>query len=436
MTLTFQAPKRLSGQIVPPPDKSITHRALMVAGIAEGSSHVHNPLDTGDCISTRRCLESLGVSFAEERDGDSQSSLKIEGRGTRGFQEPADIIDAGNSGTTTRLLAGLLAGQRLFAVLTGDDSVRSRPMLRVVRPLRLMGADIKGRQGGRYLPLVFSSGAGNLQPIEYQLPVPSAQVKSALIFAGLRAEGKVRIGGAIHSRDHTERLFEFLGLPLAREGQWLIVEPIDRISPFELTVPGDISSAAFFITAALICGQELRVDRCGLNPSRLGFIEVIRRMGARLELEEGEPTGGEPWGALHVLPGPLQGTEVTPDEIPSLIDEIPLLAVLGAFAEGTTRVRGAGELRHKESDRLAAVANLLGSVGGAVELTEDGFFLDGPQALRSGLVDPAGDHRIAMAAAVLGAGVRDGVAVSGFEAAQVSFPDFVGVYRSLGGEVS
>lgn len=436
MTLTFHAPKGLSGQIVPPPDKSITHRALMIAGIAEGLSHVHNPLNTGDCISTRRCLEALGVSVAQERDGDSEVSLKIEGIGIRGFQEPADIIDAGNSGTTTRLLAGLLAGQQLFAVLTGDASVRSRPMLRVVRPLRLMGADIKGRQGGRYLPLVFASGAGNLQPVEYQLPVPSAQVKSALIFAGLRAEGKVRIGGATRSRDHTERLFEFLDLPLDREGQWLTVEPVDRISSFELTVPGDISSAAFFITAALICGQELRINRCGLNPSRLGFIEVIRRMGARLELEEEKPTGGEPWGTLHVLPGLLHGTEVDPEEIPSLIDEIPLLAVLGAFAEGTTCIRGAGELRHKESDRLAAVANLLRSVGGTVELSEDGFFLDGPQALRSGLVDPAGDHRIAMAAAALGAGVREGVTVSGFEAAQVSFPDFVGVYRSLGGEVS
>jgi len=436
MTFTFQAPKGLSGRIIPPPDKSITHRALMVASLAEGSSHVRNPLNTGDCISTRRCLESLGVGVAEQRDGEPPISLKIEGRGTRGFQEPADIIDAGNSGTTARLLAGLLAGQRLFAVLSGDDSVRSRPMLRVVRPLRLMGAAIEGRQGGRCLPLAFLPGAGELRPIEYRLTVPSAQVKSALIFAGLRAEGKVRIGGAIASRDHTERLFEFLGLPLGREGQWLTVEPVDRISPFELTVPGDISSAAFFIAAALICGRELRIDRCGLNPSRLGFIEVIRRMGARLELEEGQPAGGEPCGGLHVLPGPLHGTEVAPDEIPSLIDEIPLLAVLGAFAEGTTRVRGAGELRHKESDRLVAAADLLGSVGGSVELTEDGFFLDGPQALRSGLVDPAGDHRIAMAAAVLGAGVRDGVTISGFEAAHVSFPDFISVYRSLGGEVS
>jgi 3-phosphoshikimate 1-carboxyvinyltransferase len=438
VTHTFRAPRGLTGRIVPPPDKSITHRALMVASCAGGFSRVHNPLNTGDCVATRRCLEALGVSIAEVGEGVRRRglSLQIEGRGLRGFLEPGDILDAGNSGTSARLLSGLLAGQKVFAVLNGDSSLRSRPMLRVVEPLRKMGAGIGGRNGGGNLPLSFLPSSGTLEAIEYRLEVPSAQVKSALMLAALRAEGPVRIGGAIDSRDHTERLFTYLGLPVRRRGDGLIVEPAGTVPPFELTVPGDISSAAFFIAAALICGKELEVAACGLNPSRLGFLDLLRRMGARLEIEETDQSGGEPSGMLRVLPGSLSGIEVGPEEIPACIDELPLIAVLGAFARGNTRVRGAEELRHKESDRLAAVERLLSSVGGRVELTRDGFRLEGPQTLRSGEVDSMGDHRVAMAAAALGAGIRGGVAVCGFEAAEVSFPDFVGMFRSLGGEVS
>ena len=436
MSLTFAAPRGISGRVTPPPDKSITHRALLAAGAASGRSRLHNPLDTGDCISTRRCLQALGVEIEELRGGQTGLSLEMEGRGLRGLREPADVLDAGNSGTTARLLAGQLAGQKLFAVLNGDGSLRSRPMLRVVEPLREMGACITGRNQGANLPLVFAPARGGLRPIEYRLTVSSAQVKSALMFAALRAEGTVRIGGAIDSRDHTERLFDFLGLPLRRSPQWLTLEPAAEVPCFELTVPGDVSSAAFPIAAALIGGGELLVEDCGLNPSRLGFVEVLKRMGARIEMEEQRRTGGEPVGYLRILPGPLRAVEVQPEEVPSCIDELPLLAVLGAFAEGTTVVRGAGELRHKESDRLEAVARLLAAVGGCVELAQDGFALQGPQSLASGRVDPKGDHRIAMAGAVLGAGIPGGVTVAGFEAAAVSFPDFVAAFRALGGEVS
>ncbi|UCF98738.1 MAG: 3-phosphoshikimate 1-carboxyvinyltransferase [Spirochaetaceae bacterium] len=436
MTLSFQAPRGLSGRIIPPPDKSITHRALLVAGIARGRSLVHNPLNTGDCVSTRSCLRSLGVSIKEIRKGQGEFSLEIEGRGLWGFREPEDVLDAGNSGTTARLLTGLLAGQKLFAVLNGDHSLQARPMLRVVEPLRSMGAEIQGRNGGRNLPLVFVSSSKELLPIDYRLEVPSAQVKSALLFAALRAADTVRIGGAVASRDHTERLYSYLGLPLRREGEWLSVQPVTEVPRFELTVPGDISSAAFFMTGALICGKELLVENCGLNPSRLGFVEVLKRMGARIEIEEQDSAGGEPRGSLRVLPGALRGVEIQAAEIPACIDEIPLLAVLGALAEGTTRVRGAEELRHKESDRLAAVDRLLSAVGGRLDVSEDGFNVQGPQALRSGLIDPKGDHRIAMSAAVLSAGLSGAVAISGFEAAEVSFPDFVGMFRALGGEVS
>lgn len=436
MTLVFQAPRGLTGRVVPPADKSITHRALIFSGLAEGSSRVHNPLDTGDCISTRRCLEALGVAITETRGSGGETILEIEGRGLRGFQEPENVLEAGNSGTTARLLAGLLAGQKVLTVLNGDSSLRSRPMLRVVGPLRRMGAEIQGRNQGRNLPLVFAPAPGELLPIDHQLEVSSAQVKSALMIAALRARGKVRLGGAIDSRDHTERLFDYLGLPLHREGSWLTVEPVEAVPAFELTVPGDISSAAFFITGALVCGKELLVENCGLNPSRLGFLEALKRMGARIEVDEQNLSGGEPLGSIRVLPGPLHGAEVGPESIPSCIDEVPLLAVLGAFARGITRIRGAGELRHKESDRLAAVARLFSSLGGRIELSEDGFAVEGPQSLKSAEIDPKGDHRIAMAAACLSPGIRDGVTVHGFEAAEVSYPDFVGMFRALGGVVA
>lgn len=409
---------------------------------------MHNPLNTGDCLSTRSCLEALGVAFteiprvaevprvAESRGAGGGKTLEIEGRGLRGFREAGNVLEAGNSGTTARLLAGLLAGQQVLTVLSGDSSLRSRPMLRVVEPLRRMGAQIHGRNGGRNLPLVFAPGSGELLPIDHRLEVSSAQVKSALMIAALRAQGEVRLGGSIDSRDHTERLFDFLRLPLRRDNSGLTVEPVDSVPSFELTVPGDISSAAFFIAGALVCQKELLVEGCGLNPSRLGFLDVLKRMGARIEAEVQRLSGGEPVGSLRVLPGPLKGAEVGPESIPSCIDEVPLLAVLGAFAQGVTRIRGAGELRHKESDRLAAVARLFSSLGGRIELSEDGFAVEGPQRLASGRIDPKGDHRIAMAAASLSAGIRDGVTVQGFEAAEVSFPDFVGMFRALGGEVS
>jgi 3-phosphoshikimate 1-carboxyvinyltransferase len=413
----------------------------MVAAIAAGSSRVLNPLNTGDCVATRRCLEALGVSILDagaRRPGGRRPgfSLQIEGRGLRGFREPEEVLDAGNSGTSARLLSGLLAGQKQFTVLSGDASLSSRPMLRVVEPLRRMGAGIGGRNGGRNLPLAFLPSSGSLEAIDYRLEVSSAQVKSALMLAALRAEGPVRLGGAIESRDHTERLFAYLDLPVRRQGAELTVDPVAEVPSFELTVPGDISSAAFFIAASLICGKEIEVAGCGLNPSRLGFIDLLRRMGAGFQIEQTDESGGEPRGNLKVLPASLSGVEVRPAEIPACIDELPLIAVLGAFARGSTRVRGAEELRHKESDRLAAVARLLSSVGGRIELTSDGFVMQGPQELRSGRVDSRGDHRVAMAAAVLGAGIRGGVTVSGFEAAEVSFPDFVGMFRALGGEVS
>jgi len=430
MTLRFSAPRGIGGVMIPPPDKSITHRALLLAAQASGVSRIANPLATGDCLSTRACLRALGVGV--EDDPRARAWL-VTGRGLHGLVEPAEVLDAQNSGTTIRLFCGLLAGRQMHAVLSGDASLRARPMLRVVEPLRRMGARIEGRAGGGLAPLALLAGSGTLKALRYDLPVPSAQVKSALLLAALRADGESSLGGALDSRDHTERLLGFLGLSLGRTDGRLRIVPPSSLPAFELEVPGDPSSAAFFLAAALVSGRDLEVSGCGLNPSRLGFVRVLSRMGARLEvLAEGE-RGGEPVGRLRLRPGALEGTTVEAEEVPALIDEIPLVAVLGAFARGRTVVRGAGELKHKESDRLQAIGRLLSAVGGGVELAGDDFAVEGPQALGGGVVDSGGDHRIAMAAAALAAGIPQGVEVRGFEAAAVSFPDFLATYRALGG---
>ena len=431
MDPTFRAPRGVGGTYVPPPDKSITHRALMLAGVSSSVSHVRRPLSTGDCISTRRCLESLGVRFTDTDDG-----VNVRGVGLRGFTEPTRCLDAENSGTTTRLLSGLLAGQGIYAVLTGDDSLVRRPMGRVVEPLRKMGARIEGRESGKFAPLCFLPGGGDLAAISWDLPVPSAQVKSCLLLAALRATGVSRIGGQIGSRDHTERMLRALGVRVDRESSGLLVSPSAGLPGFEAEVPGDISSAAFFVAAALVSGQALTIHGCGTNPTRCGFLDTVRRMGASAVITEESSSLGEAAGSIVVRPAELRGAAVSPGEVPDLIDEIPLLAVLGLFASGRTEVRGAAELRVKESDRLAMIALMVESLGGTIELFDDGFAVDGPQKLRSGTVDPRGDHRIAMAAAVAGAAMAGGVKVVGFDCSRVSYPDFIRDFIALGGEVA
>jgi 3-phosphoshikimate 1-carboxyvinyltransferase len=428
----FRVRRGVGGTYAPPPDKSITHRALMLAAVAEGRSRVRRPLATGDCVSTRRCLESLGAAFTEDGDG-----LTVQGVGLRGLREPPGALDAENSGTTTRLLSGLIAGQALFAVLGGDDSLVRRPMARVVQPLRQMGARIEGRDGGRFAPLCFLPGTGDLQPLEWEIPVPSAQVKSCLLLAALRASGPSTIRGKVASRDHTERMVQSLGVRLEAGDSLLRVHPAARLPGFELEVPGDVSSAAFFVAASLVSGKPLVLRSCGINPTRLGFIEAARRMGASISVEQTGSALGEPCGTLTVTPGSLRGTEVGPGEVPELIDEIPLLAVLGLFARGVTRVSGAAELRVKESDRLEMIARMVEGLGGKIEMGEDGFSMEGPQQLaRSASVDPRGDHRIAMAAAVAAAGTGGSVRVTGFDCSRVSYPDFIRDFTALGGEVA
>jgi len=434
MQTVFRAPRGLGGALTPPSDKSLTHRALMLAAVATGRSEIDRPLETGDCISTARCLQALGVKM-DRLPGDGVARLAVDGVGLQGFREPAAVLDAENSGTTLRLLSGLLAGQRLFAVLSGDGSLLRRPMGRVVKPLAALGADIRGREGGGYAPLCFLPGSGTLRGAALDLAVASAQVKSCLLLAGLRAEGPLCLSGRTDSRDHTERMFTALGLPLRAEAGTLRLEPARSVPSFSMRVPGDVSSAAFFVTAALVSGRGLEVRGCGINPTRMGFLEVARRMGADVQVAEEGLSLGEPFGTIRLTPGSgLRGCVVEEGEVPELIDEAPLLAVLGLFAQGRTEVRGAGELRHKESDRIDMVVSMARALGGVVEASGDGFSVEGPQKLHGGTVDPAGDHRIAMAAAVASAGIEGEVRVTGFEAARVSYPDFTTDFRALGGE--
>ena len=431
MNPTFRAARGIGGEYTPPPDKSITHRALMLAAVGSGESRIVHPLATGDCISTRRCLEALGCTIR-----DSDHALSVLGAGIRGFTEPRGVLDAENSGTTTRLLSGLLAGLPIFAVLTGDRSLLGRPMARVVQPLREMGARIEGRDGGKYAPLCFLPGSGELAPLSYCLPVPSAQVKSCLVLAALRAGGNSRISGKIHSRDHTERMLNALEVRVETNADGITLHPPLKVPAFQIEVPGDLSSASFFIAAALISGRRLLARGCGVNPTRAGFLNVVRRMGARVETRQDKLSLGEPAGSVEVTGGALTGVRIEAEEIPELIDEVPLLAVLGLFSKGITEVRGAEELRLKESDRLDMIAQLVQELGGQVEIFEDGFAVEGPQELRAGEIDPKGDHRIAMAAAVAAAGIPQGVRVRGFECAAVSYPDFAKDFSALGGEVT
>jgi len=434
MNSTFSAKDGLGGELVPPPDKSLTHRALLLSSIAEGRTLIHNPLDTGDCRSTQRCLEELGVIVKESLKS-GQRLLEVSGTGLMGYREPAEVLDAGNSGTTIRLLAGLLAGLPIYAVISGDRSLAARPMGRIIEPLRQMGAGIAGRSDGKFAPLTFLPGEGLLAARSLSLEIPSAQVKSALLLAALKCSGTTVISGRIDSRDHTERLFQYLELPLVREKEYLKLEPCSVIPPFEITIPGDISSAAFFIAGALISGKDLLIRHCGINPTRLGFLKVIRKMGAEAHILEVGVNCGEPVGTIQIRPGELKGVVIREAEIPDLIDEIPLIAVIALFARGSTTIQGAGELRFKESDRLEAIARLVRAVGAELSLDQDGFTIEGGQPLSGGVIDSGHDHRIAMAGAILSAGVRDRIVVRGIEAAEVSFPDFIASFRALGGEV-
>jgi 3-phosphoshikimate 1-carboxyvinyltransferase len=418
----FDPVRRLRGEVTPPPDKSISHRAALVAAMSAEPVLVRNYLDAADTNSTLRALRALGVIVESRPD-----EVVIRGTGLRNPAEVTGAIDVGNSGTLMRLLPGWL-GARPGGVwrIDGDDSIRRRPIDRVAEPLERMGARIVARDG-RFPP--FTVAGAYLHGIDYELPVASAQVKSCVLLAGLTTDEPTTVREPSPSRDHTERLLARAGVPVRRERGAARVDCVDELELDQVHVPGDLSSAAFLIAATLVVpDSDVALRGVGVNWTRTGFLRVLERMGATIEGEL-EPAGGlsavdEPVSDLVVRAGRLRATVVEPDEIGMTIDELPLVALLGCFAEGQTVVRGAGELRVKESDRIATVVGGLRGLGAEIEATEDGFAVTGGGGLDGGRIASHGDHRLAMLGAVAGLASRDGVEVDGMDAAAVSYPGF------------
>ncbi len=411
----------IKGEITVPGDKSISHRAVMLGSIADGVTEVEGFLEGEDNLSTIGAFRAMGVEI--ERPG--ASMVRIFGRGMRGLAEPGDVIDAGNSGTTARLLTGLLSAQSFYSVLTGDSSLRSRPMKRVAEPLRLMGATITGRKDGSLLPLSISGG--KLSGIEYKTPVASAQLKSALLLAGIYAGGRTVVMEPGKSRDHTERMLRYFGAQVEVNGNATTVVSTKALSGCKIIVPGDISSAAFFMVAAMITpASGLLIKGVGINPTRVGIIDILRKMGGNMELLDEREECGEPVADMLVKSSSLRGVQITGEELLPAIDEFPILCVAAAFADGTTAITGAGELRVKESDRISAMSGCLAAIGSSAVESAESITIEGNSGgrVRGGRVNSFGDHRIAMSMAIAGLRSKDGIEIDGAKAVDVSFPGF------------
>lgn len=428
-TLRVAPVTALSGTLRVPTDKSITHRALLLGAVSDREVTVTAPLDSADTGATLQAVEACGVPV----EGHLGGTVVIAGRGLRGLR-PSPAIDCMNAGTLMRLLSGLLVGQRgEHIILDGDESLRTRPMARIARPLRAMGAAVFTAPGGT--PPVVISGGRPLTGMRHELAVASAQVKSCILLAGLYADGETWVVEPAPSRDHTERMLAASGVEVLREGGAVGVRgPVGHLALPDLAVPGDFSSAAFHLVAGALLGDpEVRLEGVNLNPGRTGLLEVMRRMGADVAVEEGTSVAGEPCGTLVVRrTEALRATDVEAAEVPSMIDELPLVGLLAAFAAGTTTVTGAGELRVKESDRVRSVVAALRAMGVRADEREDGFSVTGAGRLPGGAMEAVGDHRLAMLGAVAGLASADGVSVGGFEACQVSYPRFAADLRALG----
>ena len=401
-SLTITPGRPLKGTIAVPGDKSVTHRAIILTALAEGLSQVTDYCRGEDCLNTMRAFQSLGVRIEE-----TPERLTVHGKGMWGLTEPFGPIDCGNSGTGIRLMAGLLAGQDFFTVLTGDESIRRRPMGRVVKPLRAMGATIAGRKGGELAPLAITGT--RLKGMSYESPVASAQIKSSLLFASLYADGLTTISEPRLSRDHTERMFAYFGIPFHRDGCTVRIEgrPSIRWSGKTVVVPGDLSAAAFFIVgASIVPDSDVTVLSVGMNPTRTGLLDILRQMGAHIEVLNPREEAGEPVADLRVRSMPLRGVQIGPEQIPQTIDEFPILCVAAAVADGETVITGAEELRVKESDRIATMAAELRAMGARIEERPDGMVIQGlgrkgaNGTLTGATCASHGDHRVAMSVAI------------------------------------
>ncbi len=417
--------KPLKGEITVAADKSISHRAVIFSALARGESVIRNLLQAEDIQSTCRCIKNLGVDIQERN-----STLLIKGGGLQGLKEPDRVLDCGNSGTTIRLLTGVLSAQPFFSVLVGDHSLNQRPMRRVMEPMELMGAELQGRQGGNYPPLAIKGG--KLKGINYLSPVASAQVKTAILLAALNAEGVTEIWEPEKSRDHSENMLAAMGASIKVDGLRIHLQPGKELSAQEFQVPGDISAAAFFLVAStIVAGSELKICDIGVNPTRTGIIQALQQMGANIKLENQRTIGGEIIADIIVRASQLKGTKVEGEIIPRLIDELPVLAVAMALAEGESEVREAGELRIKETDRIAAICSELSKMGVAITELEDGFRIKGNEQLHGVRVDSYGDHRIAMSLAVAALVAEGETIIGNAGAISISFPTFWGTLEKI-----
>ena len=412
----------LKGEILIPGDKSVSHRSVMFAGLCDSEVKITNFLHAADCMSTVNCMRALGVKVKEL----DENTLIVKGNGFHGLQEPQSIIDAENSGTTLRLMMGILAGQKFLTTFTGDASLSRRPMGRVINPLSQMGANIVGRKENKLLPITVSPAKESLQGIDYQMPMASAQVKSAILLAGMNAEGKTTVTEPYTSRDHTERMLEGFGVKLEKSGTSITISKVEKMTaPKEIHVPGDISSAAFWLVAgSIIEDSDIILKDVGINETRTGIIDVLKAMGANIELlnvrDEVEPIAD-----IRVRYAKLHGTSFGADIMPRLIDEIPIITVASMFAEGETIITGAGELRVKETDRLQVITDEFNKVCPCIKGTQDGLIITGGQRnnLQKTVCNSHNDHRIAMALAILGASGA-GIEIENSECVNISYPTF------------
>ncbi|HAW50031.1 TPA: 3-phosphoshikimate 1-carboxyvinyltransferase [bacterium] len=401
-----------------PGDKSISHRSLLIGSLCRGKTRIKNLLRAGDIFSTIACLKGLGIRIEETEDGD----FVVEGGC---FKKPDGILDCGNSGTTIRLLSGILAGQEFEATLDGDSSLRKRPMKRVGEPLTLMGANIIGD----YPPIKVKGSY--LKGITYKLPVASAQVKSAILLAGLMASGKTTVIEPLPSRDHTERMLEFFGVPIERDGSTICIDgPVEISGDREITVPPDFSSSAFFIAGGLLIDHPIIIRNVNINQTRTGFLECLKKMGANFEILNKKLLCNEPVGDIVVKKSRLHGINIGKEIVPRMIDEIPILAILACFAEGRTKIEGAEELRVKESDRISSIASGLSKLGARIEELPDGMVIDGGYPLKGATIDSYDDHRIAMAFSIASL-VVEKIEIKGKECVDISFPSFFDILYSI-----
>jgi 3-phosphoshikimate 1-carboxyvinyltransferase len=428
-SVIVQPARRVRGRVRPPGDKSISHRYALLAAIADGVTTIRGYSTGADCASTLSCLRGLGVSIVQDQAGPEGLHVRVAGRGLRGLAAPTETLDAGNSGSTMRMLAGLLAAHPFNTTLTGDDSLRRRPMRRIIQPLERMGAAIDSQDGR---PPLTVRGTRVLRPIDLDPEVPSAQVKSAVLLAGLHADGITTVRESVPTRDHTERALTTFGVDVRRTGPTIAVAGGQRLTARALEVPGDISSAAFWMAAAAaLPGSEVVITGVGINPSRTGVIEVLRRMGAEIQVDSPPGIEGEPTGTIVVRHGTLRPTSIGADEVPGVIDELPVLGALATFG-GELHVSGAQELRVKESDRISALADGFRRMGANIVEAPDGFSVRGDRAALHGAeVDARHDHRLAMAFSIAALGASGPTVVHDAGAAAVSYPEFFSVLDSL-----